>query len=452
MTTAQAPAEAGYPSAVKAWWVVGIFFFASIVSVIDRGILNLVVDPVRQDLMISDVQISLLQGFSFGLFYAVVGLPLGMSADRVSRRWLLIAGISIWSFATILGGLAPNFGWMFVSRILVGLGEATLAPCAVSIISDMFRPERRGRPISVYLMGQAIAGGIAIILTGYILEAAAKGAFSHIPGLAGEAPWRNVFVLCGAAGFIIVLALFTFKEPRRRGVLMETKAGVGFGTAAAYLWRSRGVFIPFYLGFSLVSMHSYGMGAWSAAFLIRVFAQTPGQVSATFGVASVVAGVLGALAAGYAVDRAAKAKIRSGKFLVLLAVCAIKLPSVFVVFAPNLATAVFLLALAVATAPMIGVAMVAAVQEMVPNNMRGVSVSLFGFTNTILGATTGPLFIAMATQHLFHDDKMVGYSILLVLTPAIALAALCYMLSYRSLRRRLDAPSELKTVMDAEAG
>jgi MFS family permease len=124
--------------------VVGIFFFASVISVIDRGILNLVVDPVRQDLMISEVQISLLQGFSFGLFYAIVGLPLGMSADRLSRRWLLIVGIAVWSFATILGGLAPNFGWMFVSRILVGLGEATLAPCAVSIISDCSAPSGGG--------------------------------------------------------------------------------------------------------------------------------------------------------------------------------------------------------------------------------------------------------------------------------------------------------------------
>ena len=192
-----------YPAAVSAWWLVAIFFLASVVNTIDRGILNLVVDPIRHDLGISDFQISLLQGLSFGLFYATVGVPLGLTADRVQRRWLIMAGVLLWSLATILGGLAPNFGWLFVSRVLVGLGEATLAPCAVSMISDMFPPEKRGRPLGAYLMGQAISNGLSVMLIGGILSAAPTGMFNALPGARGAAPWRIAFVVAGLLGFIV---------------------------------------------------------------------------------------------------------------------------------------------------------------------------------------------------------------------------------------------------------
>src|SRR3546814_7421547 len=127
-------------------------------------ILTLVVEPVRADLAISDLQISLLQGLSFGLFYAVMGIPLGLMADRFSRKRLLMFGIVVWSLATMYGAEAALFGELFAARLLVGLGEAALAPCAVSTIADMFPPERRGRPISVYLLGQAIAPGIGLFI------------------------------------------------------------------------------------------------------------------------------------------------------------------------------------------------------------------------------------------------------------------------------------------------
>ncbi|MEP6174417.1 MAG: MFS transporter, partial [Parasphingorhabdus sp.] len=170
-----------WPRTGTAWWMVSLLFLAGIFSVIDRAILNIVVDPVRLDLGITDVQIGLLQGLAFGVFYAFMGLPMGLLADRTSRKRLLVAGITIWSLATIASGYATSFGELFAARLMVGLGEAALGPCAISLIADMFPPEKRGRPISVYMMGQGLANGIAISVTGIIISVAIAGGFAAVP-------------------------------------------------------------------------------------------------------------------------------------------------------------------------------------------------------------------------------------------------------------------------------
>ncbi len=441
-----------YPSAANAWGLVAIFFLASIANTIDRGILNLVVDPVRRDLMISDVQISLLQGLSFGLFYATVGVPLGLVADRVQRRWLITAGVTVWSLATIMGGLAPNFGWMFASRLLVGLGEATLGPCAASMISDMFPPARRGRPLGVYLMGQAISGGLAVMLVGFVLSAAPKGLFDVFPGAHGAAPWRVAFVTAGCLGFIVVALFLTQREPVRQGAVLGASRGLAVKETARYLVAARAVFAPFFLGFALTALAAYGMGAWTAAMLMRQYGLTSGAVGRELGVAFLVAGVTGTLLAGYLVDLLAKRRVRTAKLAMLtfLPLCA--LPAVFATYAPNASAAVVAVSIMTCVYPMIGTSMVAAAQEMVPNNMRGVMISLFGLTNTVIGATCGPLLIAAATEHVFKDARLVGRSIPLVAAPALVAASGLYLVGWIALRRALGTGTGLARVMALEAG
>ena len=148
-----------WPSPGRAWALIALLFCAGIVSVIDRAVLNIVVDPVRHDLAISDEQIGLLQGLAFGLFYAFMGIPMGLLADRVARTRLIAGGIALWSLATIASGLAQSFGALFAARLMVGLGEAALGPAAISLIADLFAPDRRGRPLSIYMMGQGLASG-----------------------------------------------------------------------------------------------------------------------------------------------------------------------------------------------------------------------------------------------------------------------------------------------------
>ncbi len=139
-----AAGEPPWPSPSRAWWAVGVFCIAAILSYSDRQILSLLVDPIRADLHATDVQIGLLQGAAFALIYAVAGVALGRAADVLPRRLVIVAGILIWSLATVACGYAHSFGSLFAARAAVGIGEAALAPAAMSIITDSFPVNRRG--------------------------------------------------------------------------------------------------------------------------------------------------------------------------------------------------------------------------------------------------------------------------------------------------------------------
>jgi MFS family permease len=152
------PVASQYPPPRSQWWMVGIFAFAGLMSYTDRVVLSVLVDPIRRDLAIGDSRVSLLQGAAFAIVYVLAGLPFGRLADRTIRIRLIIVGATVWSVGTILCGLAPSFWSLFAARILVGIGEAALAPAAVSMISDSFPPAQRGTAVGVFLTGM-VAGG-----------------------------------------------------------------------------------------------------------------------------------------------------------------------------------------------------------------------------------------------------------------------------------------------------
>ena len=443
--------DAAYPTSFRAWRLIALIFLASVVSAIDRGIFSLLVDPIKHDLAISDVQISLLQGLSFGLLYATAGLALGVGADRFPRRRLLAFGIFVWSLATILGGLATNFNELFLTRIFVGLGEATLGPVTFSLVADLFPPERRGRPSSICLMGQAVATGLSIVLTGIILSRLPNDIAIDFPVFGALVPWRVTFVICGLTGFVVVALLLVGKDPIRRGVKLGVRGGSRLLAAIAYLRRDARVFVPFYLSFAVVSAGYYGSAAWAAVFIMRKFELSAPATGHMLGIATMIAAAAGPLIAGNMVDIVSRRGGEGAKLKLLTVLPFLALPSVFAVFAPNVATAIVLLSVMTATFPMFSTTFLTAIQEMVPNDMRGVAVSVTGLTNTIIGSAGGPLVIALATEHLYKDPRLVGYSIITVTIPAVFIGAALSFLTVRNLRVSLARPGGLRDVMPAKS-
>lgn len=438
---------ADYPKAGRAWWLIAILFFASIASVIDRGILNIVVDPLKADLGLSDVQLSLLQGLAFGLFYATVGIPLGLTADRYSRRNLIIGGITIWSLATIGGGLAQGFGSLFASRLLVGLGEAALSPAAISLIADLFPPDKRGRPISVFMTGQALASGLSISVTSFILSEATAGKFAGVPLLGLLEAWRIAFVCCGAMGLFIAAAMLTTAEPRRHIQATTHNFARQARESLGYLVRNGAIFLPLYLGFATCFLAAYGAGAWAPTMLIRTFGAKAADIGRWLGPITIGFAMVGPLIGGFLVDRQARRGQPLAKFYVLglAPLCAI--PSALAVFAPGLHPAIVLIASSSLLMAIVGTTLLAALQAMVPPGMRGVAVSLTGLTNTIVGATTGPLLVALLTEHVFGDPAKVGLSIASVGVPALVVSALLFALAGLALRRQFRDGGEVAEVM-----
>ena len=421
---------AAYPPLSVAWVSVLIFFLATVLAIMDRGLLALVTDSVRHDLGITDVQIALLQGLAFAVFYTTVGVPVGALADRVSRRRLLIGGMIVWSAATVGCGLALDFGGMFLARLGVGFGEAVLGPCVVTMIGDLFAPGRRGAPMAVYSLGYMVATGVGSLLSAYILEAAPRGAFDAVPILAGLAPWRIAFVLVGGTGFAMALGVGSIREPPSRGVLLTGNTGFGFVRAARYLTAHHRAFLPFYGILATYALGVSNPGAWGAVLLIRQYGFDAAQAGKALGVAQIFAAFLGAAIASVMVDLVVHRYGTSSKIAFAAGLALLAWPSALAAGAPDRTLAVIMIAHATMVNAIFGTAMLSSITEMVPVDMRGICVALYAFVMLMIGATLGPLAVATLTQVTFHDPTSVGVSMALVGTVAFlatfTLAWVCY--------------------------
>jgi len=413
-----------YPPRGYAWYVVGVLTFVYIFSFIDRQILNLLVRPIRRDLGITDFQMSLLMGFSFALFYTLFGIPLGRLADSRSRRTIMAVGFAVWSVMTAGCGLAKNFVHMLLLRVGVGVGEAALSPAAYSIITDYFPPKRRATAISVYSMGIYIGSGVAFIVGGLVAALASTQQTWDLPIVGATRPWQVVFFIVGLPGVLLSLLVYTVREPVRRGIktLMSSdgKARVAkapMSEVIAYLKQNRRTLLCHNVGFGLLSFSSYGSSAWIPTFFVRNHGWTEAQAGQVYGwivaIASTIGIVMGGRLADWMVERGYKdATLRVGLFAALA-----WLPFGLVYpLVPNgyWAAALLVPAAFLASAPF-GVS-AAAIQQMMPNSMRGQASAIYLFTINLIGLGLGPSAVAAATDFVFEDDQAVRYSLVSVAT------------------------------------
>jgi len=416
------PADSAWPSARRAWWVIGVFFVAAILYYTDRFILNLLVDPIRADLHISDTQVSLLQGVAFALVYAVAGLPFGRLADVLPRRAVIMAGVLTWSLATAACGFAHTFGQLFVARIGVGIGEAALAPAAVSMIGDYFPPQRRGAAIGVFLTGMSIGSGMAIVLGGGLLQAADSGLLKHLPIVGALAPWRAVLVLLGLPGLAIVGLLFSIREPQRRDRASATGAALPLKTVVGEFIRLRRVLVPLYLTLALSSAGDIALQAWTPVLLSRRFGFSPGEIGETLGFLAIATGIAGSVFGGVVSDHMAKRGGQPARVLMALGAYVLGLGGGGVALAANGFQVVALYTLWMLMITVSETICITLVQEVVPNEMRGVGASLVSFANILIGLSLGTTLTAVFTDHVYHNPLAVGLSITSVAAPAGLLA------------------------------
>ena len=437
-----APETGRAKSMAYPWLVVAILMVAYVFSFVDRQILNLLVGPIRRDLGISDTQMSLLMGFSFAIFYTILGIPLGRLADSWNRRGLIATGVVVWSLMTSLCGLAHTYWQLFLFRIGVGVGEATLSPAAYSMIADYFPPERRATAISVYSMGIYLGSGLAFLLGGLVIQfAVAQGAVT-LPLVGDVRPWQVVFFVLGGSGIVFSLAFLLVREPPRAGV--DAGSSVPFGEVVAHLWRNRRTVLCHNLGFAMIAFCSYGAAAWVPSFFIRTYGWKAGEVGIIYGLIVMVFGCAGIVFGGWLTDRwlrqgrtdaalrvgicASSAAILGGVYL---------LPSSGTFAAVLMVPSIFALAMPFGAAP-------AAIQEIVPNQMRGQASAVYLFIVNLIGLGIGPTAVALVTDFVFADDLALRWSLLIVGTGA-NLAAIAFLAAglkpYRETLQRSSAGS-----------
>lgn len=407
-------AEPPYPPAPYAWYVVVVLTLAYVVSFIDRQILALLVDPIRRDLGLSDFQVSLLLGLAFALFYTLLGLPIGRLADRYSRRTLIGAGIGLWCLMTAACGLARNFGQLFLARVGVGVGEATLGPGALSLIADYFPRERRGRAVGFYNMGVAVGVGTANILGGLVIAFVAGSAPLVLPVVGELRPWQAVFLWVGLPGLVIALLMFTVREPVRRDRIAGGEA-LPLSATLAFLRRHASLYATHFLGMSVVTIIGYGFFFWIPTMFVRTWGWTIPQISLAYGLVTLVGGPVGVLASGWLADRWYRNGRRDSLMRICLLVAVGFVPaSVLVPLMPTPELALVLLVPATLGGAAITACGSAALMMVTPNEFRAQTAALYYFVINLLGLTLGPSAVAFATDYVFGDDLALRWSLALV--------------------------------------
>lgn len=430
MSTIQAEPESRYR-----YVVVAALAFTYMLNFVDRQLLSILVEPVKQELGLSDTQMGMLTGLMFALFYTVFGIPVAMIADRGNRTRLVAAACGIWSVFTALSGFATGFVSLALARIGVGIGEAGCSPPSYSIISDYFPPHKRGRALALYLLGVP-AGSFVGVLAGATL--------------AEHYGWRVAFIAIGAVGLVFApLLLLIVREPvrgRYDALTQErepTKAWQGFAAAFGFFWKSP-IFILTALACGLTSFCSYGLLNWAPAYLTRVQGMSLGQISGFFGIAIAASMTFAAWIGAMIADRAGA---RNPVYYALLPGLGI-LSVVPFLFGFTTASN-WQVSLALLVPPMIftSIYLVPALtllQNRTPAHYRATVSSILLFLLNLIGLGCGPLFVGAVSDLLTptYGSAALGMA-LQWLTPFIVLAFLCQFGAAWLLRR--DHRAGLKT-------
>jgi MFS family permease len=210
---AESGVEAQQPVPAYSWYALGVLFLVYLLNFVDRQILSILANDIKADLGLDDAQLGFLYGTAFAIFYALFGIPLGRLADGWNRTRLLAIGLGLWSFMTALSGFARNAATLTVARIGVGVGEATSAPCAYSLIADMFPRQIRGTALGIYSAGLFTGSGLSLLIGGSVVEAWNR-AYPHDAPL-GLAGWQAAFLVVGLPGLVMALWVASLREPAR---------------------------------------------------------------------------------------------------------------------------------------------------------------------------------------------------------------------------------------------
>lgn len=456
MNRASAPDTHATGSTAYGWYVVGILTAAYVFSYMDRSILTLLVEPIRADLGISDTQLSLLHGFAFAMFYATLGIPIGRLADRSSRVRLIVAGVGVWSVFTAACGLARNFVELFIMRMLVGIGESVLNPCAYSIITDTAERKHLSRALSIYTMGIYIGSGAALILGGLVVRTVLEQPTINLPWLGEVKAWKTIFFYVGLPGLLLMALIWrTVREPLRRDRLRATPVAksIPLPEVLAFIRLNRRVLSCHFFGFSLVQLMGNAVGLWIPTFFQRSHGWSVPDAGITFGVVLIIFGPVGALLGGVLADRHDRRHGQGGPFVVgamLTLLATIPATASTLVGNPWLALALLSLLVLLFSGPIaLGVS---ALQQLTPNEMRGQVSAVYLLIVNFLGIGFGPTLVALVTDYGFGNDAALGYSLALVGGGASLAGALLLFIGRGAFRQSLARAAAWSQSSGAAAG
>jgi MFS family permease len=401
-----------YPRPAYSWFVMAVLVFAALIAFIDRQVVAIVVDPMKEDLGVGDAQIGWLYGV-FAVFYAVAAMPIAWLADRKSRKHIIAAGIFLWSLMTMACGLSRSFWYVFAARIGVGVGEATLTPATTSLVGDYFPRDQIPLALSVFQTGAIMGSGIAFIIGGMVLNIVEQADPMVLPLIGELHPWQQTFLYVGAPGLLLAVLLLFLREPTRRsasGALQQDQATVN--EILRFYRRNARTLAFHHIGFLSFVLMGYAFVFWTVSFFVRVHGMAAADASQTFGWIFFLTGPLGpilaALLARWLTRRGhGDANITAGMVGGLLSI-----PTIIAIqFVPSASWAIVLyvpamifinspFGLAAGSLPLIA-----------PANMRA-QVAAFYMLVVSFGMMFGPPLAGAVNEYVFPGPEGVRYSLI----------------------------------------
>jgi len=401
-----------------AWYALALLTVVYILNFLDRSLIYILFTPIKKEMAFSDLQLALLGTTSFVIFYTALGIPFGRLADRVVRKNMIAGGLAVWSLFSGLTGFANSFWTLFFCRVMVGVGEATLGPAALSLLSDYFPPHRRATVQAIYSSGIAVGAGIAFFLGGWIGQ--------HFG-------WRWAFYLLGFPGLMVAVLVFLLKEePRGRTEIATAKY-----TSKDWKILLQSVPLRFhYLGYALFGLAANNLSIWGATFFVRVHQFDIATIGFFGGALSLVAGVPGTILGGWAADRF-RGVGRGGRMLFSSVAALVAIPFwLMLIFSSSIPL------LLLANLVLLGLSLMwlgpaaADVHDIAGPHLRGLGIGIYFFSVNIAAYGVGSNLIGKLNDWLGASTSplQMRYS-LLVCPAACGLAALILWLGSRSLER-----------------
>jgi len=421
-------------SARYLWYVILVFTLASTFSIIDRQILNVMIGPVKRDLGgITDTQVSLIMGFAFAFFYTIMSYPAGLIADRYNRRNLMAVGIAGWSFMTLLCGAAGNYWQLFLARMGVGVGEATLGPASNSSLADFFPQDRLPLAIGVVSSAPFIGQGLANIAGGPLIDYLEATPNVHVPILGEVFSWQMVFIIVALPGFLIALAMWALAEPERRNRLSADGQQVPFSEVWKFVKSRWAFFALIFTAYLCLATQGWSLFSWIVEYYVRNHEWTRTQMGLVYGSVAMFVGIAGSIAGGYMAGH----MIRQGKTdatlrVVFYGTVALVPLGVALTLVPSAWTGIAILVPVTFCMSMPPGLIMATLQAIAPNELRGQMVAFYLIAVNFLAYSFAPSLPAVFSDYVFGDELALGksISILAAINYSIAAACLYYGLKY----------------------
>lgn len=398
----------------RAHYVILILLIIYVLSYLDRQIVAILAEPIKQDLRLSDTQIGLMAGLAFSIFYALMGFPLARLADnpRSNRVGLISAALVFWSAMTAFCGLSQNFPQLLLARFGVGIGEAGSTPAAHALISETVEPHRRSTAMAVYGTGVPIGSLLAFVIGGSLADALG---------------WRSAFLVMGVPGVVVALVFWlTVKDPRRL-LAPQTlaRSRIPFREAVKELTGSK-VFVDLFLCATAIAFLGFGKSMWTASFFIRSYGLSPGQVGLWYGLGSGLAGVFGTFAGGMLASRFA---LRRRSYLLWAPAVGLApgIPlMIFGFLSGNWVVSLVLVCLGAVFTNLYYGPMFGSLQGVIRPANRATAVAVISFGQNMIGLGLGPLFFGALSdllQPMAGEESLrwvlVGTSVLWIIPAAI---------------------------------